>query len=218
MAVNQYKKDGNGPNAYKKGNRSDSKRETAHLNGAMQQFSEDVARYKEIAEKVRQSRRYKQEDVIEVSRRLNEYIERQREEDRPLTVAGMIRASGIGKTSWYEILRGDYDYQLYQLIETYNIDTETIDSIEDNVPVVFVEINGKEKEIMLIEWSRLLKKGMLAIEEQTEERLYNKGRVGDIFALKAVHDWKEEASPQTVNQTLVIATEEQARKAIELLK
>ena len=59
---------------------------------------------------------------------------------------------------------------------------------------------------------------MLAVEEQTEERLYSKGRVGDIFSLKAVHGWQEDQAPQTVNQTLVIATEEQARKAIDLLK
>ena len=56
------------------------------------------------------------------------------------------------------------------------------------------------------------------VEEQTEERLYSKGRVGDIFALKAVHGWEEEQSPHTVNQTLVIATEEQAREAIKMLK
>lgn len=59
---------------------------------------------------------------------------------------------------------------------------------------------------------------MLAIEAQTEERLYSKGRVGDIFSLKAVHGWKEDTAPQTVNQTLVIASEEQARQAINLLK
>ena len=217
LAVNQYKKDGNGPNAHKKGNRTDSKRETAHLSGAMQQLSEDIASYKEIAEKIRQSRKYKQEDVAVVYDRLNAYIENQREECRPLTVSGMIKASGLSKSTWYEMLKGDYDYQLYQLIDTYNIDTTNVGEI-DTIPATIIEINGYETSILLIAWSEMLQKAMLSIEEQTEERLYEKGRVGDIFALKSVHNWKEDATPQTVNQTLVIATEEQARKAIELLK
>ena len=218
MAVNQYKKDGNGPNAYKKGNRSDSRRETAHLTESAKQLSEDIATYKEIAEKVRQSRKYKQEDITVVYDRLLAYIDNQRAEERPLTVSGMIKASGISKSTWYEMLRGDYDYQLYQVLDTYKIDIHnTIDEV-DTIPVVNININGEEKTIMLIVWSEMLQKAMLSIEEQTEERLYEKGRVGDIFALKSVHNWKEEQSPQTVNQTLVIATEEQARKAIELLK
>ena len=59
---------------------------------------------------------------------------------------------------------------------------------------------------------------MLAVEEQTEERLYSKGRVGDIFSLKAVHGWQEDNTPQTVNQTLVIASPEEAERAIKMLK
>lgn len=217
MAVNQYVRDRNGVNDHKKGNRTDSKRNPAPAIQINKQIGEDIATYKEIAERVRQSRKYKQEDVIKVYNRLSEYIEYQRESEKPLTVAGMIKASGVSKSTWYEMLRGDYDYQLYQLTDTYSIDTDNTAEL-DTIPVVSVNINNQETEIMLTCWSEMLQKAMLAIEEQTEERLYEKGRVGDIFALKAVHDWKEEASPQTVNQTLVIATEEQARKAIELLK
>ena len=72
--------------------------------------------------------------------------------------------------------------------------------------------------VLLIPYSLIIQKALLMIAEQTEERLYSNGRVGDIFALKAQHGWQEEQSPQTVNQTLVIATEEQAREAIKLLK
>lgn len=218
MAVNQYKRDGNSPNDYKKGNRTDSKRETAHLSGAMQQFSNDIATYKEIAEKVRQSRKYKQEDVITVYNRLSEYIERQREIEKPLTVAGMIKASGLSKSTWYEMLNDkSYDYQLYQIIDIYNIDIA--DTVEvDTIPVVNIEINGIKRDIMLIAWSDMLQKAMLSIEEQTEERLYEKGRVGDIFALKSVHNWREEANPQTIHNNLIIATEEEAKRAIQLLK
>lgn len=218
MAVNQYKRNGNSPNDYKKGNRTKGQpRNGEGLSNISKAISEDIASYKEIAEKVRQSRKYKQEDVVKVYNRLNAYIEGQRAEDRPLTVSGMIKASGINKTTWYDMLQGQHDYMLYQLLDTYKIDIDSAYDI-DGISATTIEIDGKEIEILLITWGDMLQKAMLSIEEQTEERLYSKGRVGDIFALKSIHNWKEEASPQTVNQTLVIATEEQARKAIELLK
>ena len=217
MAVNQYKKDGNGPNAHKKGNRTKTGRNPAPAIEINKQIGEDIASYKEIAERVRQNKKYKQEEVLTVYNRLNAYIEKQNQEGRPLTVGGMIKASGVNKTTWYDMLQGQHDYMLYQLIDTYNIDIDNAYEV-DGIPATTININGTETEILLICWRELLQKAMLSIEEQTEERLYSNGRVGDIFALKSVHNWKEEASPQTVNQTLVIATEEQARKAIELLK
>lgn len=204
-----------GKNDYKKGNRTNSRRNSTVAVAASKQFGDEVSRYKEIAEKMRQKRKIKQEDVYTVYCRLNEYIERQRNGERPLTVAGMIQAAGVSRSTWYEMAGGDYDYQLYQLIDTYNLSpTYNIDGI----PATDTEINGEKQTILLIQWSYLIEKGMLAIEEQTEERLYSKGRVGDIFALKAVHGWQEEPSPQTVNQTLVIASPEQAREAIAALK
>lgn len=204
-----------GKNDYKKGNRTNSRRNSTVAAAASKQFGDEVSRYKEIAEKMRQKRKIKQEGLYTVYCRLNEYIERQRNEDRPLTVAGMIQAAGVSRSTWYEMAGGDYDYQLYQLIDTYNLSpTYNIDGI----PATDTEINGEKQTILLIQWSYLIEKGMLAIEEQTEERLYSKGRVGDIFALKAVHGWQEEPNPQTVNQTLVIASPEQAREAIAALK
>lgn len=215
MAVNQYVRDRNGENDFKKGNRTNSKRDSSVMVAASKQFGEEVRRYKEIAEKMRQSRKFKQEEVYNVYKRLNEYIERQREEDRPLTVAGMVNSTGMSKGTWYEMAAGDYDYQLPQLIDTYELEP-TIEI--DGLPATICEINGEKRTILLIPWSFLTEKAMLAIEEQTEERLYSKGRVGEIFALKAVHGWREEPSPQTVNQTLVIASPEQARDAIKALK
>lgn len=217
MAINQYK-DGKGVNDYKKGNRTKGQpRNGEGLGNISKAISEDIANYKEIAEKVRRNKKYRQEEVLTVYNRLNAYIERQNKEDRPLTVSGMIKASGINKSTWYDMLGGEHDYMLYQLIDTYNIDISKAYDI-DNIPAITVNIDGNNVDILLITWRELLEKAMLSIEEQTEERLYSKGRVGDIFALKAVHDWKEEASPQTVNQTLVLASPEQAREAINLLK
>lgn len=216
MAINQYVRDRNGENDYKKGNRTKGQpRNGAGLAAYNKAFGESVAYYKKEVEAIRASRKFKQEDVYTVYCRLNDYIKEQRAEERPLTVAGMIKASGLSRGTWYEMAGGDYDYQLPQLIDTYNL-VPTMDI--DGLPATEAEINGKKCTILLIMWAEIMQKAMLAIEEQTEERLYSKGRVGDIFALKAVHGWQEEPSPQTVNQTLVIASPEQAREAIKALK
>ena len=69
----------------------------------------------------------------------------------------------------------------------------------------------------------MLEKSDLVLESQAESRLYTSSKVGDIFALKSLHGWRDDNGVGGVNQIgtvnqLVIATEEQARKAIELLK
>ena len=214
MAINQYAKEGNGPNAHKKGNRTKSGRNPQNAININKQFGEEVAAYKEVAEKIRRAKKYKQEDLAAIYKRIMDYIADKREQDKPITVSGMILASGISRATWYEMLSGDYDYRLYQYIDTHNIDEmQKLDV--DGMEAV---INSDGEVVLLICYSEILQKAMLMLEEQTEERLYKSGRVGDIFSLKAIHGWREEQSPQTVNQTLVIATEEQAREAIKLLK
>lgn len=216
MALNQYDRGSknNGPNAHKKGNRTPGQpRNGAGLAEISRMESARIAKYNEIAEKQRRAKKYKQEDLAGAMDRIQDYITEQTDAEKPLTISGMIRAAGISKGTWYEMLRGDYDYRLYEYCDMHDIDIDTIDRT-----TTAVVTDGEGNRIALITWSEALQKAVLAVEEQTEERLYSKGRVGDIFSLKALHGWQEDQSPQTVNQTLVIATEEQARKAIDLLK
>lgn len=214
MAINQYSRtEGNGPNAHKKGNRTDSRRETDHLKEFSKRQSEDIARYKEQAEKRRKARKYRQEDLGTILARLNDYIHTQTEQEKPLTVAGMIRAAEVGKDTWYRMIGGEYDYRLIEYCDLHDIDIDTIPL--DGIPTA---TDDDGNEIALIAYSEALQKAMLAIEEQTEERLYSKGRVGDIFSLKAVHGWQEDSHPQQVTNNLVIASPEQAKRAIDLLK
>ena len=216
MAKNQYDKGSpdNGPNAYKKGNRTKGQpRNGKWLAEYSKRESEDIGKYKEAAERRRKKRKYRQEDLIGIIQRVNAYIQEQRDSDRPFTVSGMIRAAQVSKSSWYEMLAGEYDYRLIEYCDHHNID---LDSIPTGATTTITDAEGNE--VVLITYAEALQKAMLAVEEQTEERLYSKGRVGDIFSLKAVHGWQEDQAPQTVNQTLVIATEEQARKAIDFLK
>lgn len=216
MAINQYVRDKKGENDYKKGNRTKGQpRNGAALAAMNKAYGESVAHYKQEVEAIRQSRAIKQERMFDVYNNLKEYIERQRSDERPLTVAGMIAAAGVSRSTWYEMAGGRYDYQLPQIIDVYNL-SQTM--VIDGIPAAEAVIGKKKETILLIFWTDLIQKAMLAVEEQTEERLYSKGRVGDIFALKAVHGWQEEPSPQTVNNTLVIASPEQAREAIRALK
>ena len=215
MALNQYDRGSanNGPNVHKKGNRKKGQpRNGKGLAEFSKRRSEDITKYREAAEKWRKTRRYRQEDLYGIMERMNAYVDAQIQADRPLTISGMVRASGVNERVWYAMLNGEYDYRLYEYADMHNIDLEALPFGETTV------IHNDDGDIALITYSQALQKARLAVQEQTEERLYMKGRVGDIFALKAVHGWQEEQSPQTVNQTLVIATEEQARKAIDLLK
>lgn len=214
MAVNQYVRDRNGVNDHKKGNRTDSKRNTSTIQELNQRYKEDIAGYKEFAEKRRNNRTAKQEECGEYYNRLISYIEECGEKEQPITRADIILTLGVCKDVYYKMKAGELDYRLYEYIETNHISEEDIYINNYGLPATMVD----NKEILLIPFAELIEKGELLLEAQTEARLYKSGKVGDIFALKSLHGWQEEQSPQTVNQTLVIATEEQARKAIELLK
>lgn len=219
VAINQYDRGSkeNGPNAHKKGNRTPGQpRNGAGLAEISRRESENVARYKEIAEKRRKGRKYKQEDLAGIMQRLNDYIDEQTAEDKPLTIAGMIRAAGVSKSTWYEMIGGDYDHLLFQYIDLHTIPKELLDDANGGAIPTFLD--GEGHEIPLIMFSEALQKAVLRVEEQTEERLYSKGRVGDIFSLKAVHGWQEDSQPQQVTNNLVIASPEQAKRAIDLLK
>lgn len=221
MAVNQYKRDGNSPNDHKKGNRTDSKRNTNKITSFSKQYAEDIAAYKEYAEKRRNNRTVRQEDAAGYYDRLFSYINDCKENDEPITRAGMFLALGVDRMTYYRMRDYEYDWRLYEYLDMNDLDCEDILSNE----CVFLDENENpclmegNKKILLIPYSDIIQKAELMHESQTEERLYKSGRVGDIFALKSLHGWDDKSTaPQTVNQNLIIATEEQARRAIELLK
>lgn len=217
MAINQWDKGSknNGPNAYKKGNRTGSRREAEHLKDSATAYKTHIETYKRMVEERRRANKYRQEAALDIYNRVKTYIAEKTEQEKPFTISGLILASGMSADTYYRMTAGEYDYRLLEYIDMYNIDTDTVTETIDGIPIYTDADGGK---VMLIAFSQIFQKAQLMIAEQTEERLYSKGRVGDIFALKAQHGWQEERSPQTVNQTLVIATEEQARKAIDLLK
>lgn len=220
MAVNQYKRDGNSPNDHRKGNRTNSKRNTSKIAAFSKQYTEDIAAYKEYAEKRRNNRTVRQEDAAGYYDRLFSYINDCKENDEPITRAGMLLALGVDRMTYYRMRDYEYDWRLIEYLDMNDLDYEDILSNE----CVFLDENGNpcltegDKRILLIPFSELIQKAELMQEDQTETRLYKSGKVGDIFALKSLHGWQEDHQPSTVNQNLIIASPEQAREAISLLE
>lgn len=216
MAINRWDKGSpeNGPNAYKKGNRTDSERNTEKIAALSRQYNEEQQAYREYAEARRNSIKFNQAELSRRNNRLQQYIHQCYEDDEPITRAGMILALGVSRDTYYRMRDSELDYRLYEYMSVNGISESDVMLTEDEIPYIVCE----GESILLIPSSVMIQKAELQLEAQTEARLYKSGKVGDIFALKAVHGWQEEQSPKTLNQTLVIATPEQARAAIAVLK
>ncbi len=219
LAVNQYK-DGSSPNDYRKGNRTDSKRNANKITAFSKQYAKDIEAYKNFVQKKRDSRTIKQESAAGLHDRLFGYIQNCKDNEEPITRAGMVLALGVDRQIYYRMRDGEYDWRLYEYLDINGLAYEDILAND----CVFLDENENpcllegENKILLIPLSDIIQKAELMHEAQTEERLYKSGKVGDIFALKSLHGWDDKSStPQTVNQTLVIATQEEAKRAIELL-
>lgn len=192
-----------------------------------QLYTQEMDAYKRMAEQRKKRRSLPQEEIYAVYQKVGMYIQEMADKEKPLTISGMTLASGKTTEVWKKANNGSYDHYLEEFIKAHG---DRIDGYVCDMPYVEIENEqladkysgldgyGKGKVTVLLEpISVVLEKARLMLEEQTETRLYEKGRVGDIFALKSKHGWRDDKSPDTVNQTLVISTDE-AKKALELLK
>lgn len=165
------------------------------------EFSEHC---KKLAYANRMKSRWRVDNILDLIDVLEKYTDDCYKKGKPLTMSGYIMASGMSKTSFYEMLNGKFDDAVieYKIVRNLPMDAEF------------------DGDIPLIPFSEVLEKCSLLVEQQLEENCYmNKGNpAGSIFALKCKHKWIEDQAPQTLNQTLVIADAEQAKKALELLK
>lgn len=175
-------------------------------------YSKGMEYYKNLVHEARAKKKYRQDFSWVLYRRIKAYLERLENDGKPITTAGLILASGASRMSWYMLARGDYDTELYAYMDE-NDCSEVYEY--DSMPCC--DVDGER--VILLPFSEIIEKAVLLQEEETETRLYESGRVGDIFALKAKHGWiEEEKAPHTVNQTLVIASPKEAEEAIKLLK
>ena len=199
--------------AKRKGNTTNSPRNTEKIVRLSKQFRTEVDEYKRYATERRNNRKYTQEMLADVYTKAVDYLEECRKSHKPMTIAGIMLNTGLNKDVWSKAGMGEYDYLLeeYMALNT----TDNITEI-DGLPY---HINEDGSLVLLIPWSEVVQKLRLIIQDQLEQNLYtNKGNpAGSIFSLKANYQWQEEPVTQHVENTLVIADASQAKKAMAML-
>lgn len=224
MAINQNAKEGNGPNAYKKGNRSKSKRATDHLVAVNAQYTEKIEQWRTMAEARRTACKYTQEWAAKLYVNVMTYVNGCLKSFDPetgkylqaITRAGLQLAAGvISRDLFNKLCSGEYDYRLIEYIELNRIDVDTIQ--EDEQGVKWYK-DSQTRQVPLIAFSEVLQKALLYAEAEAEQSMHINGRITELSRLNVVHGWREEKAATTTNNTLVIGGEEEAKHILELLK
>lgn len=177
-------------------------------------YSDEVARYKEMALKRKDNSKINQKFISDMYFREKAYVEKCEKTGTPITMSGITMASGLSSKSFKNLRDGEYDYSLHMFADYYevNLDGEPHEYI-DGIPAV----NTERGVVLLAYGSELIERFCLLHQNQTEIRMYENGKVTDIFTLKAQHKWQEEEKQQVQNNTLVIASESEAKMALSNL-
>ena len=204
--------------ADRRGNRTgspDGYKDTTGLQAANASRTERSKYYDEVARHRAKLIRYGQDYAATMADNLSAYIQEQRNQRRPLTIAGLIRASGVSQDTYYRFKNGDCDKYLYEYMDLYGIDY--------GLEGTRIETESGE-QVLLCRFSELVKNAELAVQEQLEENCYtNKGNpAGSIFGLKARYDWQDQPQEArtTNNNTLVlnnVASLDEAKEALKRL-
>ena len=221
--MGNYIKHGTGPNDWKKGNRTRGKDRkggnvtgkggsTVGLAAASSAKAEKVAHYREIAEQQKNVIRYGQEYAWTLNEKLSAYIEKQQQNRQPLTVAGLVRASGMTPDTYRRYKEGKADHMLYAYMDEHGFSY-------DQEGQIITDTEGKQ--IFLARLSTIIKLAELAVQEQRESACSsNKGNpAGNIFLLKAQQGFVDTPETQQTNNTLNInvANLDEAKQALNLL-
>lgn len=198
------------PNDYLKGNRTKGNRNSDLIKAVNDEYSKELTAYKRMAEAKRNLRVIKQEDAQTYLDRVIEYIDEKQSGGKPLTVSGVNLAMKVSSMAFRHMREGDYDYLAEEYIALNGLSEEDIEYY-DGVPYH----NG----VLLMPYSDIIDRVYLMIQEQRETACSSlRGNpAGNIFLLKAQQGFREDSTPQTVNQTLVIADVDKAKEAMKLL-
>ena len=203
------------------GNRTNHRPESAeHIGKLNAAFAQELAGYREFAAARRNRRKYTQEGMTDMYTRVCEYAQECERAHAPMTIAGVQMALNTNKDFWSKAQAGEYDFLLEEYLALHNLTEDDFTYIDGEPWHVYTDADtGECAQVMLIPFSDFVQKVRLILQDQLERNLYtNKGNpAGSIFSLKAQFDWQEDHAPQHLVQQLVIADNDQARKAIELL-
>lgn len=151
-------------------------------------------------------------DGHELAAKIAQYVAAQHEAEEPLTAAGCAIACGSVRSTIYKYGAGDYDHWARDLEDKYR------DTLEGEALFVYDYLIGGEHEgEKAILFSDVVSHYNEIATAEREKRLYKRGSVADIFALKAQDGWQDDTNKGVTNQTLVITGGESAEAALKLL-
>lgn len=152
-------------------------------------------------------------DGHELASRLACYVVVQRANSEPLTQAGAAIACNVTRMTLHNYSTGKIDSWTIDVEDRYR---DTLP--EDAVPIYDYLIGGHHDGKKQVPVSLVVTQYNEIAAMEREERLYKRGSVADIFALKAVDGWQDAQTNESgiVNNTLVISGDS-AEKALELL-
>ena len=156
---------------------------------------------------------YTPRDILNMASGCAAYIEDCQKNNKPMTVAGFILASGVPAATWYEMRDGKKDSVVTLYMMKYNY------TDDDGTPLYIDEDTGEAQQLVLP--SDVVKNCYLVLQNQLEANCYNvkaHNVAGSIFGLKAQYGWRDDTQPQKLTQNLVICDAEQAKKALRLLE
>lgn len=140
------------------------------------------------------------------------YIAAQHEAEEPLTAAGCAIACGLMRNTVRNYGTGNYDGWCPCVEDEYRaqLDGEAL-FVYDYL------IGGEHEGEKAVLLSDVVQRYNEIASAEREKRLYKRGSVADIFALKAVDGWQDDSGKSTTNNTLVITGGESAEAALKLL-
>lgn len=144
--------------------------------------------------------------------KMAQYVAAQHEAGEPLTAAGCAIACGTVRITINRYGSGDYDHWCLDTEDKYR------DQLDGEALFVYdYLIGGQHDGKKIIYLSNVVHNYWEIASAEREQRLYKRGSVADIFALKAVDGWQDDTNKGVTNQTLVIAGGESAEAALKLL-
>lgn len=152
-------------------------------------------------------------DGHELAFYITQYVVGQHINEEPLTAAGCAIACGTTRCTLGNYRTGEKDYWCTDVTDKYRnkLDSEEALFIYDYL------IGGSHKGKKTVWLSTVLDNCEEIFSAERERRLYKRGSVADIFAMKAQDGWQDDGGKSTTNNTLVITGGESAEAALKML-
>lgn len=140
------------------------------------------------------------------------YITNQHESEEPLTAAGCAIACGVVRNTIHDYGTGSKDHWCFDREDEYRSQLE-------GEALFYYDylIGGQHEGKKTVLLSEVVAHYNEIATAERETRLYKRGSVADIFALKAQDGWQDDSGKATTNNTLVITGGESAEAALKLL-